>query len=257
MIKSITGNWWGGGSVAPEDPTIYRIGAVSDTTIRITPGFAGRAEFYQVWRATTELGVYTLIGTISPQNTFFDDSSLSASTLRWYKLRAGAGTGSGIVYSGYSAPRSATTLSTTGIERNLWSGLTNYLRNDVALAGYIQLFKFDKEERIIMDSEYPALKGWVASTEELWVGIPKQKIVKMNFILHGLVQNRETETLELEKLLMDEKIKNALERAGMDLDGIDTINLVGNSTFQNLDSYRAETFVEAELWSIRFTAGNR
>ena len=253
MLQRITGNFWGGAGAVPDTPTIYFIGGISDTTIRITPGFAGHAAYYEVWRADVMAGPYTLIGTIQPQNTFYDDSTLSAGQEAWYELRAVAGT----QFSPFSSPATAITLSAEGIEINLWQNLVNYLQADVALSGYIQTFKFDKEAKILLDSNYPVLKGWVMKTTEMWVGMPKQKFVKLHFALHGLVGVRDEVALEREKLNMSTRIKNALERAGMDINGMDTLNLVGDTIFNNLDSYRAEVFVQAEIWSVRFTAGNR
>ena len=253
MIRSITGNWWGGEGSIPDAPIIFQIGAISDTTIRITPGFTAHADREEVWRSDTELGVYSQIGTLYPTDIFYDDTTLTAETLKWYKLRAGAGAH----LSAFSNPSPATTLSAEGIERNLWQNLTNFLKTDVGLVGYVNLFKFDLEAKIFSEESYPILKGWVLKTEELWVAVPKQKIVKIHFALHGLVSSRDTETLELEKLRMSEKIKNALERAQMDSSGTCTINIVDDTLFNNLDSYRAEVFVQATIWSNRFTAGNR
>jgi hypothetical protein len=253
MIRSITGNWWGGEGSIPDSPIIFQLGAVSDTTNRITPGFTAHADRIEVWSSATEFGTYAQIGTILPTDTFFDDSTLTAETLRWYKLRAGAGAH----LSAFSPAYACTTLSTEGVERNLWLNLTNFLKADIGLVGYIGLFKFDKESKILPESQYPILKGWVLRTEEMWLAVPKRKIVKLHFALHGLVQNRDTESLELEKLRMSEKIKNALERLAMDSNATCTVNFVDDAVFNNLDSYRAEVFVSATIWSKFFVAGNR
>lgn len=254
MIRSITGNFWSGGSgVMPAVPVFHSIGGISDTTIRVSPGFTAYAAFIEIWRADTETGTYALIGTLYPTDLFYDDATLSPEVTKWYKMRAGAG----VNYSAFSPPASATTLSAIGIERNLWQNLTNYLRTNSHLAGYINTFKFDLEAKILGDSQYPILKGWVLKTTELWIGVPKCKIVKIHFALHGLVESRDEPTLELEKLQMSENIKDALEADDMDIAGAGTLNLVGDTLFRNMDSYRAEIFQEAEIWSVKFKAGFR
>ena len=243
-----------GSGPAPGVPIIYAIGGISETTIRITPGLTQYVDHLEIWRADTQTGTYALIGTMAAGATFYDDTTLSPGQTAWYELR---GVSSVPTYSAFSAPASGESLTSEGIEVTLWQNLITYMQNDVSLSNYIQQFKFDLESKIIPDTSYPMLKGWVLKTTEKWVAVPKWKMVIIHFAFHGLVQSRDEFTLESEKLNMSTRIKNALERGGMDLAGVDTLNLVGDTVFHNLDSYRAEVFVTAELWSIPFSAGNR
>jgi hypothetical protein len=119
MINSITGNWWGsgGGAVTPGNPVIVSASALSDTVIRIVPGFAAYANFYQVWRSATQTGTYSLIGTLTAPNYYYDDINLAASQTWWYKLRAGNVVGSDVKYSYLcSAAVSATTNAVDAVD---------------------------------------------------------------------------------------------------------------------------------------------
>jgi len=84
---------------APGVPEGVKVLRISTTGLRVKCEFSTVTSGFEVYRADTETGSYSLIATLTDR-TYYDDLSLSADTGKWYKMRAYNGTG----YSAFSVP---------------------------------------------------------------------------------------------------------------------------------------------------------
>ncbi|MFZ5973781.1 MAG: fibronectin type III domain-containing protein [Bacillota bacterium] len=82
-------------------PTSVKASIASITSIKISWGAVSGATGYQVWRSTSESGIYSRV--VSTAATSFMDTGLTAGSSYYYKVRAYTSSGGTIVYSGFSS----------------------------------------------------------------------------------------------------------------------------------------------------------
>lgn len=85
---SYLGTYSGGGATAPDAPAAFSVTTRSDTKLRIWIPFTANAAWFDVYRATSELGSYSKINSSNVTATYYDDATCSAATEYWYKLKA-------------------------------------------------------------------------------------------------------------------------------------------------------------------------
>ncbi len=233
----------------PDAIEITSADGLSPTSIRVNVEWAANAASIEIYRAATIGGTYSLIATLTDGN-YFDDTVPTAATDYFYKARGVNATGNGT----YGTIVMGHSRANNSVEQLLWSTFKTKMQADVTLAAYISKWKFNREANILSESKFPLLKAWIADTSEDWKGVPKSKIVRCRVVIHAIVKSGTD--VETEKLKADEYIKNAVE-ADMTFAGGVTMNIVGDTIFRNLDDTTVEIFIEVEIMSNRFTAGER
>ena len=109
----------GGAIAVPSAPTGVSAVGISQTSARVDWGYTASATGYDVYRAPTSGGSFTLVGS-NVQALTYTDSGLTAGTAYYYKVKAKNATGD----SSFSSEVSATTFSV--VEAVPTMGRANY-----------------------------------------------------------------------------------------------------------------------------------
>ena len=143
------------------------------------------------------------------------------------------------------------------VQIDAWTALKTQMQADTTLAAYVKRFKFNRQEEIFKQAFFPLLIAYpLTITEEEYIGIPKQKITKMNITVFCKVYNPSGDLLENNMLIFDALAKNSIE-SNLQLTDKALICNIGDSTFSYLDKEYAESNFSIDITLPRFTAGSR
>ena len=128
--------------IVPKYPS--GVSASDDTytdKVRVTWSASTGATYYKVFRATSSGGMYSQIGT--PSGTTFDDTTATAGTTYWYKVKGCVSVGCSS-YSNYDSGRRATGSGTDEDTVGLYDPATSrwFLKADNAAGGSITKFYY-------------------------------------------------------------------------------------------------------------------
>lgn len=122
----------------PDTPSIRSVETISETTLRINLPFASMAKSILIYRADTETGTYDYLATVNSPGVSYDDTTLSADTVRWYKIISTNGamvSDPSAAMSGVTAHSSSSMLVRTNIREAIKRGLLS-IQKGVACGNY-------------------------------------------------------------------------------------------------------------------------
>jgi len=145
----------------------------------------------------------------------------------------------------------------THIQYNMWSALKTQIGADTTLLAYVKRFKFNRQEEIFKQGDFPLLIMFPKNTiKDVPLAMPKRKWVTLTVNVFCKVNKIKGDDLEDEMLKFDEYVKNAIEKDLL-LGGKTCDIQMGDSSFDYLDKEYAESSFSVELVSPKFTQGSR
>jgi fibronectin type 3 domain-containing protein len=89
----------------PGTPASFNIVSAGNNSVNLAWNAVAGASGYQVYRATSATGTYSLIHTNGPTTTSYQNCSLTKGTTYWYKVRAYRISGLSRIYSSFTTAR--------------------------------------------------------------------------------------------------------------------------------------------------------
>lgn len=203
-----------GDSTAPSAPTsVNATGGIKQITISWVNPTDDDFDQVSVYRASTETGTYSLIG--STRGTSFDDTGLPNTTQKFYKLKASDFSGN---ISGFSAIDNATTL-----EEGRSAGFYRFEYNDTTSA------VIGLADSVInaTNGPYHTASGYTSAVDKDWIIIANQSPAASSYIYNATTSqwDEQNQFVDGDLLVTGTIAGNKIEAGTIDAD---KLNVTGN-----------------------------